>query len=391
MASAGYVGGMRSAVDDVELRRDDAHPRPRVLIVGQASPARGGIPSFVDMLVEDAELRQEARMRLLNTARAEQRPSAASITNLRAAVHDTITVWRAARGMDVVHLHVAPAPILPLLRTVALVAAARVAGARAIVHAHSGRMHIAARSAAYRACFRALIALTDVIVVVSRDGELLVRRLGGEAMLLRNAVDTSHFVPAERDGSDAVALTFVGTVCERKGLDDLRDALVRIREDGVGDRLRVTIVGDARQEGPGVFERVRDAYERSGLTSVTFTGARPPDDVGAILSRSDVFCLPSHWEGLPISVLEAMAAGCAVVATSVGEIPALLGDDAGVVVPPHDPARLAVELRRLIDDPQRRAVIGRVARERVVRGFDRRAVVDEIASLYRRVAGVARP
>ena len=77
-----------------------------------------------------------------------------------------------------------------------------------------------------------------------------------------------------------------------------------------------------------------------------------------------MFCLPSHWEGLPISMLEAMAAGCAVVATAVGEIPTAL-DGAGVVVPPHDPRALADSLEALLTDDERRARLGAAARERV--------------------------
>jgi glycosyltransferase involved in cell wall biosynthesis len=152
----------------------------------------------------------------------------------------------------------------------------------------------------------------------------------------------------------------------------------------------VLVVGDARQEGPGVFERVRARYERDGLDMVTFTGALAPEDVASILSETDVFCLPSHWEGLPISVLEAMGAGAAIVATNVGELPSLLADGAGVVVPPHDPRRLAEELRRLLQDAVARDRLGRAARERVRRDFDRDAAMQDVASLYHEVAAARR-
>jgi glycosyltransferase involved in cell wall biosynthesis len=79
-------------------------------------------------------------------------------------------------------------------------------------------MHVAGRRRTYRLAFQALLAVVDAIVVVSHDGERFVRLVGGRATLIRNAVDTDRF---RRDqGSDAPpdVVTFIGTVCERKGL-----------------------------------------------------------------------------------------------------------------------------------------------------------------------------
>jgi len=263
------------------------------------------------------------------------------------------------------------------------VAVSKFAGAKALVHAHSGRMHTAAASsAAYRIGLRVLVRLADGVVVVSRDGEDAVRAAGGDPILLENAVDTEAFAapPSER-GSTVV---FVGTVCERKGLDDLRRALelLRDRDDPRAMPSEVVVVGDGRQEGPGAFERVRDRYLASGLIPpVRFTGALDPDDVRKELGAAGVFCLPSHWEGLPISMLEAMAAGCAVVATPVGQIEATL-DGHGILVAPHDPAGLADAIASLTTDAELRTRLGEEAGRRVRERFGLETFRERLRGIY---------
>lgn len=374
-----------AAVEPSDLGSADA---PRILLVGQGAPARGGIPTFIRTLLDDPWLGARARLSYLNTTHDPTQPGAATAANLRWAIDDVVRVFRAAQRVDIVHLNLAPAPLLPLVRATSLVVAAKLTGTHVLLHAHSGRLHVAARSRPYRWGIRVLARLADVVVVVSADGADTVRAAGATPELLPNAVDTDAFAPGPRD-PDRPTITFVGTICERKGLEDLREALVRLRDEGIVTPAspRVLLVGDARQEGPGVFERVRDAYAASGLDGVEFPGARPPEEVREILAASDVFCLPSHWEGLPISMLEAMAAGCAIVASRVGEIPDVLeGGRVGLLVDPHSPLQLAEALGRLLRDAAERRRLGEDARTVVRERYDRRRMVERLLAIYGRLA-----
>jgi glycosyltransferase involved in cell wall biosynthesis len=209
-----------------------------------------------------------------------------------------------------------------------------------------------------------------------------VRRAGGNPILLENAVDTDAFVSSR--SSEARIVAFVGTVCERKGLDDLRRALLLLRDadDPTLLPLQVVIVGDGSQEGPDAFERVRAAYAASGLLDlVRFVGALPRESVRAELARASVFCLPSHWEGLPISMLEAMAAGCAIIASRVGEIPAVL-DGYGIVVDPHDPSGLASAIGGVMADTDQRVRLGIAARKRVRARYGLDAMRERLLAIY---------
>src|SRR5262249_10588075 len=178
-------------------------------------------------------------------------------------------------------------------------------------------------------------------------------------------------------------LTFVGTVCERKGLLDLCGALVHLRRRRGFQRedLRVIIVGDSSQEGPGVDARIRRAFERAGLGWAEFTGALERREVHRILAQSSIMCLPSHWEGFPLSVLEGMASGAAIIASRVGDIPWMI-EGAGILHEPGDVEVLSRAIERLADDPVERGRLGRRGRTRIEEDLGRSRLVPRVFSLY---------
>ena len=361
--------------------------RPKVLVVGQGPPARGGIPTFVEMLLDDPWLQKHVVMDCLNTTPSrEKRPGAADAANLRAAFADAGAIMRRARHVGVVHLNLSPAPLLPLLRALLLVLAARAAGARVVLHAHTGRLHASAARWSYRAALRAALLFVDSFVVVSRDAERAAARLGRGVVRLENAVDTGRIRPGPK--ADPPELLFVGTVCERKGLIDLRDALLLAGLQATkAGQVRVRIVGDGAQEGPGAFERIVSAFADAGLGGVEFLGAVERTRVIELLRGASMFCLPSHREGLPLSLLEAMAAGAAVLATDVGDVSLALDQGrAGLIVPPANVRALAAALRRLVDDPEERDRLAAAARIRVEERFSRDRLVRSIHELYVRAS-----
>ncbi len=117
------------------------------------------------------------------------------------------------------------------------------------------------------------------------------------------------------------------------------------------------------------------------LDKVYFLGRR--DDVPEILGSSDVFALASLWEGNPLSVMEAMAAGLPSVVTAVGGVPELVAHEKqGLLVPPGDAAALSAALMRLAGDPAMRRAIGTAAAKRAQAEFDDQNMVDAYESLY---------
>jgi glycosyltransferase involved in cell wall biosynthesis len=357
-----------------------------VLIVGQGPPVTGGIPSFIAALLDDDLLHQRVHLEYLNTTpRGMKRPGAASAGNVLQALRDALRVLAGAGRAHIVHLNLAAAPSLPLLRALLLAAAARARGARVILHAHTGRLDRSARSPVYRALMRLVGRVVDQLVVVSVAAERTARGLAPRVVRIENGVDPADFSTGPKQEGPPT-LTFVGTISERKGLIDLRDALLELRREGA--TAHAVIIGDARQEGPGVFERIRAAYRAAGLDDVEFTGSLPHEDVIDRLARAGIFCLPSHWEGFPLALLEAMASACAIIASRVGDVPAMMDEGrAGILVERGDVAALASALRRLVEDPSERQRLGAEARRLVEERYSRRQMTGAVVRLYEELAG----
>ena len=125
----------------------------------------------------------------------------------------------------------------------------------------------------------------------------------------------------------------------------------------------VLFVGDGPERG-----RLEQLAEQRGLAAVRFLGNRP--DVPQLLAASDLFVLPSLWEGLPMALLEGMASGLPVIATDVaGSRQVVVPGQSGMLVPPDDPGALASAMTHLLEDDAERDRLRRAARERVEAEF----------------------
>jgi glycosyltransferase involved in cell wall biosynthesis len=189
-------------------------------------------------------------------------------------------------------------------------------------------------------------------------------------------VDVSAYSPRIHAGPGSHVL-FVGRPGLRKGLPWLVEALARLCAERAD--LRITIVGDG-PERPSVEALVRSA----GISErVTFTGYQSAAQIAEWLTTADVFVLPSLAEGVPIVLMEAMAAAVPVVTTNVGGSSELVIDGVnGFLVPPVVPEALVHRIRQLLDDPGLRARLGRAGRETVIRDFDLRQETARLRELF---------
>lgn len=193
-----------------------------------------------------------------------------------------------------------------------------------------------------------------------------------------NGVDTELITPGPSPLAETLGARFVVLYMGRLDPEKRVTALVRsfLALDWPADHVLV-IAGSGTQEAR--IRRLARGHPNVRVVGLVTDPRRRLD----LLRAADVFVLPSTAEGLALSMLEAMAAGCAVVATDAGEDGAALGD-AGIRLPvrPLEP-HLSQALRRLRDDPGLRAELGARARARVVERYALGPAVDRLVSIYR--------
>jgi glycosyltransferase involved in cell wall biosynthesis len=225
----------------------------------------------------------------------------------------------------------------------------------------------------------ATIAVSDAVrrsIVETRLG----RRFGGRIVTIPNGIDVDGVL---RDASSTrltpmAPMTFgmVGHLKPEKGPDVLVRAAALVQREYPA--AACVIVGGGYQR-----EDVGRLAARVGA-DVRLLGVR--DDARTIASALDVFVMPSRSEGLPVALLEAMALGRPVVATTAGGIPEVVADgETGLLVPPGDHEALAGAILRLLDEPDLANRLGAAAADVVKRQWSGASTAERIAALYRTV------
>jgi len=290
-----------------------------------------------------------------------------------------------ARGSEVVHAHNDTALFYAVLATRLL------AGRRPRV---VGTFHSWPARGSWKArTLNRALAPAASVVAVSQELASRLTRTGWlrHCGVIRNgiALDTRSGTRAEgvwrRElgiPDQAILVGHVGRMDPIKRHADLLQAAVLLRQSH--PEVMFLLVGRGALEGE-IRARAVNLPNIRILPQVT--------DIPGLLRSLDVFVLCSAHEGTPLALLEAMAAGLPLIATRVGGIPEMLGEEApaGLLVPPGDPATLAREIGALARNPERRALLGRTAAGRAA-GFSFEAEWSAYAALYAGVpAGAAGP
>ena len=298
-----------------------------------------------------------------------------------------VRLWAhlAERGVD--HVHVHHANVAADLAMVAAELAARTGGPlrwSMTVHGPADIDDAEAHKLALKS------ARADAVVAISEYARRRIDALvddGASAprvSVIHCGIDPDEFdsrPPPARAGE--LRVLSVARLERRKGVAGLLEAVAAVRRDDLN--IRLTIVGDGPERGE--LERLRTAL---GLEpAVELTGALAPAQVAERYGEVDAFCLPSSAEGVPIVLMEAMAARLPVIATSVAGVPELVADgESGLLVPPGDPAALAAALRRLADEPGLRSRLGEAGRSVVLERFTILESARRITALFTELANV---
>ena len=289
---------------------------------------------------------------------------------------------------QVVHTHLAKAGFVGRI-------AARLTGARVVLHTYHGsvfqgyfgaresRLYVAIERWLARLSTR-LIAITPsgrrelVDLGIARNEKIVEIPLGLDLAPLRAGPDRAAAREALGLPAGAPVVGIVARLVPIKDVGTFLRAVARVAE--THPDLVALLAGDGSERAAlealaaslGIADRCR------------FLGFQA--DVPRIYATLDVLALTSLNEGSPVSVIEAMTAGCAVVATSVGGVPDVVRtEETGLLVPARDPEAVAGAFRRLLDSPELRARLGRAAAAAVYPRYDIARLVTDMEDLYLRL------
>jgi glycosyltransferase involved in cell wall biosynthesis len=291
-----------------------------------------------------------------------------------------LNFWRMLRAQRVQALHVHHATALILCGM-----PARMAAIPRVVMTEHGLYQLQERPKYRASAARYCRFASDITVVEPTQADYFEREMGVPAQRLHYVANgvrigqrTADRVAAMRRtlgiAAEQFAFFYVGRLNHVKDLGTLLRAMAALPAD-VATRTRLYLVGDGAERPD--LEQQREALGLQG--KVTFLG--PRNDIAEVLMGADAFVMSSKTEGLPMALLEAMAAGLPCVATAVGGIPELLAQERGLAVPAQDPAQLAQAMAQLVRSPELRARIVTNAMARVREQYSLDAVTDQYLQL----------
>jgi glycosyltransferase involved in cell wall biosynthesis len=369
---------------------------PRVLIIGPLPPPVGGMAQVAQDCIESCRRSGRFEPVSVDVRRHPGRKlGKLNLANLLGQLRLGLRLRRelALPGTALAHLHASVGTPLTVLKNLQLAGQVRKAGLPLLLHPHSGRMEellAAARKAPgsdagrWRGLMDSLMRSADAIVVMSPGWrEMLAREWpAAKLMLLESGIDTQLYAPSAEGWASPAHVLSMGQLAAHKGTSELALAWRSVQADPANAGLRLDVLGEARDDEGRAL-----AAQLGALPGVQLHGVVTGAPKIALLQAARLFVLPSHYENLPVALLEAMACGCACIATSVGAVPEVLAGGAGLSVPPRDPAALSANLRMLLSDEPRCRALAAAGRARVLERYSQAGFDRQLGELY---AGFAR-
>lgn len=379
------------------MTRPVARRTPHGVFVLSFPPPYHGV-NFVNLAIRDSGLlaRFDAAVVDLSDHRNQENLGRLDVVNVLLGVRAVVQLARTLRGKrsDFVYLVVSP-NTMAFARDALLILAARAfSDAQVIAHLHVDGFDrfVASKGAILRRVIRYVLGKVDAGIVLGdslrRNWEPWVRRLH----VVPNGTDVGSHVDlgtklARRDRT--ITILYLSTLMVSKGILDVLRALPDVLARFPGAKLKAAGAWTSDPE-TGVTadeaHRVADQLVSEGglADAVDFLGPVGPAVRDRLLEQGDVFVLPTTWpEAQPLSILEAMAAGCVVIATAQGAIAETVIDGTtGFVIPPQRPDVLAARILALAEDPELRCRMAQAARERYETLYTAQRYTNRLASVF---------
>lgn len=284
------------------------------------------------------------------------------------------------KEIKIVHVHGSSGP--SFWRKRLFIRVAKLFGKRVVFHCHGG--NFPQFTAKHRKAVTEIVEQCDCIVALSEwwkqwfEQELHCRKVA----VIKNIIPQPHINKVAHEEFNLVLLGLLG---RNKGVYDLLDVLAERKQEFEG-KLQLLLGGN------GEVEKVQGIVKERGLESlVKYEGWVSGEKKARLLNSADAYVLPSYYEGVPISILEAESYGLPIISTKVGGIPEIVGDEVnGILITPGDKDALYKAIARLMDDPALARQMGEkslvVAKEHLPTHVEK-----QLSDMYRELAGGVQP
>lgn len=369
--------------------------KPKILMLGPKPPPYGGVVSVMNEIM-CSSLADSFEFEVFPTSGRDVRHKGNALQVALARIKKFAGYFRKVASGDYCFAHIHTSATLR--GTVIYILLTRIAGVQAVLQIHHGNWdHVIVRgSRVSKFILREVVNLVSRILVMNASWLASLSNLGVRTpvTLVENFVGDDK--PAEEAAIERAraelglternfVITTVGAVVEAKGAYDTLDAAPTLVK--ADDNIRFLFVGGGLKDGDET--RFRNEIEKRELSKWALaTGEIDRENVYAYLGLTDLFLLPSHAESMPVSILEAMRSGLAIVTTPVGSIPTMITHDRnGLLISPSSPEAIAEAVLRLKSDKRERMEMAACARA----AFDERYVsgssIKRLREIYERHCG----
>ena len=355
----------------------------RVVMSGPLPPAIGGMASVIGALSQ-SELALRTDLTLFNTGK-QTSDNRSLWEGIRARL-TLMAAWRAwlrQHHADIAHIHTCSG--FTFFLDGLLAAIARYQGCRVVLHVHGGLFDqfLDGLNPVLRIAARHIARRTDLVLALSDDWRhRLGQRLPGSRIsVLPNGV-AAISGQLQRAPGQPTTFLFLGQLSRLKGVHILLDALQQAQTN-----WRVQLAGSESE--PGFTDWLRAEIDHRQLADrMTLLGPLVGEAKNRVLTEADAFVLPSLAEGLPMSLLEAMAARLPVVVTTVGAIPEVIQDGVhGLLVGPGNATALAQAMDHLARSPEQRESMGLASHALYEARYSADAMAQALLSIYKNELG----
>lgn len=349
----------------------------KIVMIGSSLEQNGGIATFEKLVLKYAP----AHIDIQHITSHDE----GSITHRIIIFGQALVrfIWRLiSQKTDIVYLQLSERGNLLRKSIIALIAF--IFRKPVLMHAHGAEFHITySRLPEWaKQCLSNILRRCSGLIVLSNTWkDYYVTNLGlnpQKVFVLPNPTELPDEIP-QRLNVNKITLLFCGRIGQRKGTFDLIEAFANLPHE-LKNCAELIIAGD------GDIEKGRSLVGSLNLTEhITFLGWVNSEQRDKLLTKADVFILPSYNEGLPMAILEAMSWGLPVISTPVGGIPELvIPNKNGLLVEPGDIQQLSIAMQALITNEELRLKMGRTARESVI-PFDIKNYLNSLLEVYRSV------